>query len=52
LKNNLKMDFKKFNKRKKPNYKRGIILVLLLFVIVYFWMHADEIIRAIFSPKS
>ncbi len=46
------MEFKRFNKRKKPNFIRGIILVLLLFIIVYLWMHAEQFIEMFFSPKA
>jgi hypothetical protein len=46
------MEQQRFKKRKKPNYKRGILLVLALFVIVYLWMHAEEIVTAIFSQKK
>lgn len=42
----------RFKKRKKPNYKRGILLVLALFLIVYLWMHAEEIVTAIFQVKK
>ncbi len=42
----------RFKKRKKPNYKRGILLVVALFIIVYLWMHADEIVSVLFSTKN
>jgi cell division protein FtsB len=45
------MEFKKFNKRKKPNFIRGIVLVLLLFIIVYLWMHAEQLVEMLFSTK-
>ncbi len=43
------MEFKRLNKRKKPNNKRGIILVLLLFVIIYLWFNAEKIITLLFQ---
>ncbi|MCF6181631.1 hypothetical protein [Lutibacter sp.] len=42
----------RFKNRKKPNYKRGILLVVALFIIVYLWMHADEIVSVLFSAKN
>ena len=41
----------RFKKRKKPNYKRGIILVLALFFILYLWLNAETIITALFDKK-
>ncbi|MGV6844624.1 MAG: hypothetical protein ACWA42_00675 [Lutibacter sp.] len=46
------MKFKNLSRRKKPNYIRGIILVLLLFLVVYLWMHAEEIVNNFFSTKN
>jgi hypothetical protein len=42
----------RFKKRKKPNYKRGMVLVILLFVIIYLWFNAESIINALFGVKS
>lgn len=40
------MEFKrKFGQRKKANPKRGAVLVILLFIIVYLWMNADKIVE-------
>ncbi|WP_291853003.1 hypothetical protein [Lutibacter sp.] len=41
----------RFKKRKKPNYKRGIILVLALFLILYLWLNAETIITALFHKQ-
>lgn len=41
----------RFKKRKKPNYKRGIILVLALFLILYLWLNAETIITDLFEKK-
>ncbi|SDW50146.1 hypothetical protein SAMN05444411_101868 [Lutibacter oricola] len=38
------MEFKRIRKRKKPNYKRGFILVLALFLILYLWFNAEDFI--------
>ena len=43
------MDTQRFKKRKKPNYKRGIILVILLFVILYLWFNAERLISGLFG---
>ena len=41
----------RFKKRKKPNYKRGIVLVLALFLILYLWLNAETIVTALFEKK-
>jgi len=41
----------RFKKRKRPNYKRGIILVLALFVILYLWLNAENFITGLFEKK-
>ena len=42
----------RFKKRKKPNYKRAIILVVALVVIIYLWFNAEAIITNFFDVKS
>jgi len=46
------MEQQRFKKRKKPNYKRGLILVVLLFVIIYVWLNAEGIISNLFNVKE
>lgn len=41
----------RFKKRKKPNYKRGIVLAILLLVIIYLWMNVESITNAFFGVK-
>jgi hypothetical protein len=43
------MEFKRLNKRKKPNNKRGLLLVLLLFIIIYLWYNIDSIMTVVFN---
>ncbi|WP_299527377.1 hypothetical protein [uncultured Lutibacter sp.] len=45
------MEQQRFKKRKKPNYKRGLLLVILLGVILYLWMNADSLISSFFGVK-
>ena len=42
----------RFKKGKKSNYKRGLILVVLLFVILYLWWNAEGIISNLFQLKE
>jgi len=42
----------RFQKRKKPNYKRGIILVILLLIIIFLWFNAEELISNLFEVKE
>jgi len=41
----------RFKKAKKPNYKRGIVLAILLLVIIYLWMNIESITNVIFGVK-
>lgn len=43
------MNFRTIRKRKKPNFKRGFILILLLVVILYLWFNAEDFITAFFG---
>jgi len=43
------MEFKRLNQRKRPNNKRGIILVILLLIMIYFWFNAESIIALLFK---
>ena len=45
------MKINRFKKRKKPNNKRGLILVILLFIILYLFMNADSLITSFFGGK-
>jgi len=46
------MEQQRFKKRKKPNYKRGLFLVLLLVIILYLWMNADGLITSFLGGKE
>jgi len=39
----------KFVKRKKSNSKRAIILFIVLLIVVYLFMHIDEIMERIMN---
>jgi hypothetical protein len=41
----------RFKKRKKPNYKRGIILVIVLFIIIYFWLNVESLVANLLEKK-
>jgi hypothetical protein len=41
----------RFKKRKKPNYKRGIILVIVLFIIIYFWLNVESLVINLLEKK-
>jgi len=45
------MEQQRFKKRKKPNFKRGFLLVLLLVIILYMWMNAEGFITTLFEVK-
>jgi hypothetical protein len=43
------MEFKRIRKRKKPNFKRGIILVILLLIILYLWFNMESLMTRLFD---
>lgn len=45
------MEQQRFKKRKKPNYKKGLFLVLLLLIILFLWFNIDNFITGFFNPK-
>lgn len=42
----------RFKKRKGPRYRRGIILVILLLIILFLWFNAEELISNLFEVKE
>jgi len=46
------MTQQRFKKRKKPNFKRGLVLVLLLVIILYLWMNAEGLITTFLEVKE
>jgi len=45
------MQKQRFKKRKKPNFKRGFFLIILLLIILYLWMNAEGLINGVFGGK-
>jgi len=43
------MKFDRIKQSKKPNPKRGIVLVLVLFLIIYLFFNMEEIMNALFN---
>ena len=39
----------RFNKRKKPNYKKSLILILILLAVIYFYSNADVLLKTFFG---
>lgn len=46
------MEQQRFKKRKKPSYKKGLFLVILLLIILYLWMNLDSLITSFFEVKE
>ncbi len=46
------MDTSRYKKRKKPNFKRGIFLLLILLVIILLWFNIEDIISSFFEVKE
>jgi predicted negative regulator of RcsB-dependent stress response len=45
------MPFNRFKQQKKPNYKRFIILVLILLLVILLWKNAEAILEGLFTPS-
>lgn len=43
------METQRFKRRKKPNYKRGLLLAIALIIVIYLWLNAESIIKLIFK---
>ena len=41
----------RFKKGKRPNYKRAIILVLILLIIIFLWFNIEDIITSFLGAK-
>lgn len=46
------MEQQRFKKRKKPNKKRLIFLLILLVAIAYLWMNSEGLITSLFEVKE
>ncbi len=44
-----KPQLSRFYKRKKPNYKKALVLILVLLAILYFYSNADELLKTFFG---
>jgi hypothetical protein len=42
------MEFSRFKKKRKPNYKKFILLVVALGIIILLWKYADTLLKGIF----
>jgi hypothetical protein len=45
------MEFNKLKPRKKPNYIRAIILLILLLLVIFIWLKADFIADYLFNVR-
>lgn len=45
------MALKRFKKQKRPNYKRSIILIILLLIILYVWFNAESLLAPFLEAK-
>ena len=46
------MEFNKIRKRKRPNYIRAIIYIIILLIIIYLWLNADVITENLFGKQE
>lgn len=42
----------KFVKRKKPNYKRAIILLIILIIVLYLFFNVDGLLSGLFEVQE
>lgn len=45
------MNASRFKKKRKPNYKRFIILLLALLLILLLWKNAETLMKGLFTPS-
>jgi len=45
------MELSRFKQSKKPNYKRFIILVLILLLVILLWKNADALLESLFTTE-
>gem|GEM_PF-4471139 len=43
------MTFTRFKNKKRPNHMRGILLLLLLFLVLYLWADTEKILAVFFE---
>jgi len=43
------MEFNRIRKRKKPNYSKSILLIIVLLIVIYLWLNADGIMERFFG---
>lgn len=39
----------RFNRRKKANYKKSLLLIIVLLAVIYLYRNADTIFKALFG---
>jgi hypothetical protein len=44
-----KSKLSRFNRRKKPNYKKALLLILVLLAVIYFYSNADTLLESLFG---
>ena len=43
------MSFSENRKRKRPNVKRSILLLIGLLIVIYFWLNAEDLMALFFT---
>ena len=42
------MEFNRIRKRKKPSYTRSLLYIIVLLIVIYFWLNADDFMQKFF----
>jgi hypothetical protein len=45
------MEFSRFKKKRTPNFKRFVILLLTLLLVILLWKNADTLLKGLFSTS-
>jgi len=43
------MEFRRLKKRRKPNYGKSILFIVLLLLFIYFWLNAEGLMERLFG---
>ena len=43
------MEFRRLKKRRKPNYGKALLLIIVLLLFIYLWLHAEGMLEQYFG---
>ena len=43
------MEFRRIKKRRKPNYEKALLLIIVLLLFIYLWLNAEGLTERFFG---